>query len=114
MSDQDHERLDLDIQDFLKKSKIDMQRKGVNTKDFRIPKTIDTSAKKDIRNVTAPNFFHMPSQEGGPTMKGNIEPVKKGFWNPSITNGFNKKLAEEFDIDNVIPKDDQKEKVSDN
>jgi hypothetical protein len=39
-------------------------------------------------------------------MKGNIEPVKKGFMNPAIRNGFNKKFAEEFDIDNVIPKND--------
>lgn len=45
-------------------------------------------------------------------MKGNIEPVKKGFMNPAIRNGFNKKFAEEFDIDNVIPKNDQRERVS--
>jgi hypothetical protein len=80
----------------------------MNTKDLRLPRKIDTSAKKDNHhsmNVTAPNFLNS-GRDGGPTMKGNIEPVKKGFWNPQLTNGFNRKLAEEFDIDNVIPKDD--------
>jgi hypothetical protein len=28
-----------------------MQQKGINTRDFRIPKTINTSAKKEIINV---------------------------------------------------------------
>lgn len=50
-----------------------MQQKGINTRDFRIPKTINTSAKKEIINVQNQNGI----AEGGPTMKGNIGAVKK-------------------------------------
>ena len=75
-------------------------------KDMKIPRLIDTSVKKSPVNIGVSN--HIDQQiDGGPTMKGNIEPVKRGFWNQAATPGLNKKFAEEFDIDNVIPKDDQ-------
>jgi len=52
--------------------------------------------------------------EGAPTMKGNIEPLKRG--QQSLVSGFQsefaKRLAEEFDIDKVIEKADQKDKAS--
>jgi hypothetical protein len=54
--------------------------------------------------------------EGGPTMKSNIGSVKKTVSN-LVTNGmisnFSKRLAEEFDIDNVIPKTHQRNEASD-
>jgi len=46
--EQDQDKLERDIQDFLMKSKIDMQRQGRDARDFRIPRTIDTSQKKDV------------------------------------------------------------------
>lgn len=88
-----------------------MQQKGINTRDFRIPKTINTSAKKEIINVQNQNGI----AEGGPTMKGNIGAVKKmqnSMGNGFPQNNFSKRLAEELDIDNVIPKDDQKDSAS--
>ena len=83
----------------------------MNTRDFRIPKTINTSAKKEVMNVSNLNGV----TDGGPTMKGNIGAVK--MMQNSVSNGFHKnnfslRLAEELDIDNVIPKDDQKDQVS--
>lgn len=51
------------------------------------------------------------SSNAGPTMKGNIGPqVKKN----ETTQNQNSKLAEEYDIDNIIPKDEQKNEVSQN
>jgi hypothetical protein len=52
---------------------------------------------------------------GGPTMKSNIGSVKKtvsNLVNNGMISNFSKRLAEEFDIDNVIPKIDQKNEVS--
>lgn len=48
-------------------------------------------------------------------MKSNIGSVKKGqstIMNGLLQSNFSKRLAEEFDIDNVIPKDDQKDEAS--
>lgn len=67
-----------------------MQRKGLQVRDMRIPKNIDTSAKKSHVNVTTQNFFNDQNLDGVPTMKGNIEPMKRGFWNREATNNFNK------------------------
>lgn len=113
LSEKEQDKLDRDIQEFLMKSKIDMQRQGVNTKDFRIPKNINTSMKKEVMNVPSLNNG---INDGGPTMKGNIGSVKKVARQTQQTNlqsNFSKRLAEEFDIDNVIPKSDQKDQVSD-
>ncbi len=54
------------------------------------------------------------SNNGGPTMKGNIGPAIKKNDTLSKDNKKIQKLAEEFDIDNVIPKDEQKNEVSQN
>jgi uncharacterized protein YozE (UPF0346 family) len=52
---------------------------------------------------------------GGPTMKGNIFPTSKSGIDIGSKEKENlNKLAEELFIDNVIPKEDQKNEVSQN
>lgn len=48
--------------------------------------------------------------KGGPSLKGNIGPAKKGGFNGGLDTRQKKlfsKMADEFDIDKVIPKGDQ-------
>lgn len=86
------------------KSKIDMQRQGLDARDIRIPRTIDTSTKKE--NMQIPTSTNGQANDGGPTMKGNIVTVKKKQQVRDYQQNFSKKLAEELDIDNIIPKGD--------
>ena len=92
-----------------------MQRAGQLTNGLHLPKKVDTKANGNgngYKSVTAQN------NEGvsGPTMKGNIGPTNKANLMVDVHNNMQRNLfsqmAEEFDIDNVIPKVDQKEKAS--
>lgn len=112
-SDRDQDKLDKDINDFLLKAKVDLQRQGHNAMDFKVPRIVGASNRKN----GVPALLSPPNgqaQDGAPTMKGNIEPIKKG--QQSLAAGFQsdfaRRLAEEFDIDNVIGKADQKEQAS--
>jgi hypothetical protein len=115
-SDKDQDKLDKDINDFLLKAKVDLQRQGHNAMDFKVPRIVGASTKRDGAPAGALSpTGATPAAEGAPTMKGNIEPIKRG--QQSLATGFQsdfaRRLAEEFDIDNVIEKADQKEKASD-
>ena len=114
-SDRDQGALDKDINDFLVKAKRDLQRQGHQAMDFKVPRILGASTKRVgvAAGALSPRGATLAA-EGAPTMKGNIEPIKRG--QQSLAAGFQsdfaRRLAEEFDIDNVIEKADQKEEAS--
>ena len=60
-----------------------------------------------------PTSTNGQATDGGPTMKGNIVSVKKQQQSSKQHQmNFSKQLAEELDIDNIIPKGDQKDQAS--
>lgn len=107
-SDKDQDKLDKDINDFLLKAKVDLQRQGHNAMDFKVPRITGTAQKKNGSHAAMLSPTNNQAQDGAPTMKGNIQPIKKG--QQTLAAGFQsefaKRLAEEFDIDNVIEKAD--------
>jgi hypothetical protein len=74
-------------------------------KDTKIPKRLN-----DV-NRSGPFQIETTTQtKGGPSLKGNIGPAKKGGFNGGLDTRQKKlfsKMADEFDIDKVIPKGDQ-------
>lgn len=84
--------------------------------DFKVPKIMGTSMKKVTPSgaTTLMSPTNAQATDGAPTMKGNIEPLKKNQMGlvAGFQSEFAKRLAEEFDIDKVIDKDQQKEKAS--
>jgi len=84
-----------------------MANKGISTKDISVPRII----KKHDSSTKPPGATTIIN--GGPTMKGNIGPTIK---NVDTMTGETKKLfsklAEAFDIDKVINKEDRKNEVS--
>jgi hypothetical protein len=84
-SDKDQDKLDKDINDFLLKAKVDLQRQGHNAMDFKVPRIVGASNKKNgAPAVLSPT--NTKPHEGAPRMKGNIEPIKKG--QQSLAAGF--------------------------
>ena len=103
----DQEKLDKDIKDFLKQSKIQMQRQGGGSNQIDIPRHLNGNGNNgQYKNITT-----KPNGNGGPTMKGNIGPtLGKTLIDGDISNHQKmifEKMAEEFDIDKVIPKSHQ-------
>lgn len=85
-----------------------MQRLGHNVNDINISKKV-----LNINDQAEFNLTTMKNQTGvGPTMKGNIgQSIKKGEEISLNQKNLFNKMAEEFDIDNVIPKNEQKKTI---
>jgi len=112
--DGDDGKLDKDIKNFLKDQKA---RQGPGAKEIKVPSKINT-ANLGQKNEEYNKLQSIPNSggvNGGPTMKGNIGPSMKKNVNVDDVTAIQKKIfskmAEEFDIDNVIPKNEQKNSV---
>ena len=104
----EHGKLDKDIKNLVKQSKIDLQRQGKNVQDIQVPKKIVPQNAKGGDQFNNLKAVRNNGTNGGPTMKGNIGPTIKKTVDDDYQKNLFSKLGEEFDIDKVIPKNEQK------
>ena len=91
-----------------------MARDGKNVKDLKMPRSL----KKGLKEPSA--IGNPLTKDGAPTLMGNIGPTKNKYLDPVSQMDLDhkqrrlfSKMAEEFDIDNVIPKAKQKQDIAD-
>ena len=91
-----------------------MARDGKNVKDLKMPRSL----KKGLKEPSA--IGNPLTKDGAPTLMGNIGPTKNKYLDPVSQMDLDhkqrrlfSKMAEEFDIDNVIPKAKQKQNIAD-
>ena len=86
-----------------------MQREGKIVNDLKMRKTLKQEGAGRLKEQT--QMSNQVIKSGAPTLMGNIGPTKNKYLNPVAQRDLDhaqkklfSKMAEEFDIDNVIPK----------